>query len=331
MNGNAQIVLDIVSPRRIAGWCTIPERPNVHLKMEFVDKKGNVVSSCLANKFRQDLADANVADGSGNFSFDEWGNFSEVKEIRASIPVIVPTPNYDSLGVSSKDSLFWGFYYQYNGFEDGGVAAAQNYLDDGMNSAEQFHALCANVLRLTKKRNVLQFNSGFGSVTRYIDSNRFNVTASDISADALNFVKENFGTKTYLATTPDAFAPPEKYDVVFALSAFAHMDKPDFDAWLKALFNCLAPNGFLIFTTHGETSNTSMQYELDGGFAYEVNESNSERVLISDFGASVATKEYVENAIKRVLNTQPLISKMASWWGHQDMYIVRALMHRTRG
>ena len=325
---NTQTYFDLISPYCVRGWCAIPSRPDTRVQIELLNKTGKVLASCVSDMFRQDLLNAGIGNGDGKYAFELKGDFRNVNRIRVVVPVEIPMPNFASLEIHEEDSLFWNFYFSCQGNLDGGLKAAAMYADDGMNSANMLRTLCQDILHI-KKRNLslLEFNSGFGKVTCGLDKSVFSVTASDIQAPAMEFIQNKLGVDTYLAPMDASqFNPGKTFDIVFALSAFAHFDKSAFDKWLKALYNCVSSDGYFIFTTHGAVSNESMRYELKNGFMYKENEApvtGREKKAMSDFGASVATKEYVEAACKRVLNTAPLISKEGYWWKHQDLYIIK--------
>ena len=81
---------------------------------------------------------------------------------------------------------------------------------------------------------------------------QFDLVSCDIHPEAIDFLANRIGVKTMLsAHVPEQFSPPEKYDVVFALSFFSHMPKTSFGRWIRALFDALSVPGYLVFTTHG--------------------------------------------------------------------------------
>lgn len=61
--------VDAIESGRVYGWAWNPEAPNEHVSID-IYHKGAFVDRTVANRFRQDLADLQMADGTHAFVFD---------------------------------------------------------------------------------------------------------------------------------------------------------------------------------------------------------------------------------------------------------------------
>jgi hypothetical protein len=157
-----------------------------------------------------------------------------------------------------------------------------------------------------------------------LDKEYFDITVGGTFPEMLEFTKNNFGVKTLLFDqTPRELQSKEKYDVVFALSFFAHINHKNFGKWLKILYDITAPDGYLIFTAQGETSNNVMaNVKLKDGFSFKPHD-GAINMPMGDKGVTFSVYEYVERICKEYLNCKPTAFREAYWWQHQDLYILR--------
>lgn len=180
-------------------------------------------------------------------------------------------------------------------------------------------------------RNCLVLPCGYGRELRFLQmkmpSNK--ISACDINEEAVRFCNLEFGAKPIISNidfTKIKFT--SKYDLIWVGSLFTHLDTKLFAELYKVLYNVLAVNGVLIFTTHGE-------YDIDVfakyGFPIPENEIQKLKneghyfILNHDstyYGSSIYLKGYVLSETNRLFNDKlKLIQyKCRGWDHHQDVY-----------
>jgi SAM-dependent methyltransferase len=208
--------------------------------------------------------------------------------------------------------------------------AIEAYFNGGADCAQRFATLCREHLE-SEPKNILEFASGYGRVTRHIKKLFPNTlwTCSDVHQKAVDFTHGTLGVDAFLSPTrPEDLTITHRFDVVFALSFFSHMPRETFGRWLECLLNAVAPGGILVFTTHGTISVRNMKLGgLDGdfderGFFWDTH--SDQRDLDSrDYGTSAVTLAYVARALKSSPIADLIRFQQAFWWNHQDLYVVR--------
>jgi hypothetical protein len=176
---------------------------------------------------------------------------------------------------------------------------------------------------------LLEFASGSGCVSRHLKKNgRFDLVSCDIHPKALAFLTNDLGVKTVpSAPVPEQFSPPERSDVVFALSFFSHMPKSTFGRWIRSLYAAVKVPGYLIFTTHG------IQSGIDGGWCLPDQipadgfwfsaQSEPKDLETVGYGLSLTTPDYVIPEIHRQAGAPIAIYRFADWWKHQDLWVLK--------
>ena len=207
--------------------------------------------------------------------------------------------------------------------------AANYYFQDGERSAAKLADLVA-ALGYEKDRPVklLEFAAGYGCVSRHLKKNsQLDLVSCDIHPEAIDFLANRIGVKTLMSVhVPEQFSPPEKYDIVFALSFFSHMPKTSFGRWIRALFDALSVPGYLIFTTHGLKSCdcfgiTPNDIPADG-FLF-VSQSEQNDLDTAEYGSALATPDFVTAEIYRQTGAPIVAYKHGEWWTHQDLWVIK--------
>lgn len=131
-----------------------------------------------------------------------------------------------------------------------------NFLKGGQDTvADIREALRAVGKDLRSLRNILDFGCGCGRTLRSFAelSNSHHLYGSDFDAEAINWCKENLRFARFDVNTP---LPPvtyasNKFDLIFALSVFTHLNEDYQFRWLSELRRTLRPGGILIISVHG--------------------------------------------------------------------------------
>ncbi len=248
-------------------------------------------------------------------------DYKEVREAQAKKWGVSPE-------IHVQDLLF-RFVHNHPNFAGRLDQAIEYYFSDGHNSAEKLRHILITKCGYDERQKVrlLEFASGFGGVTRHIPIviPYADVVASDIHAQAINFIKNILKIPAVISTSrPEEFVTSEKFDVVFALSFFSHMPKNTFSDWLSKLASLLNPNGYLIFTTHGKISTKHFQkFDFDEDGFYFKPEGDQFDLNPLEYGLTCTLPRFV---IKQIFNNPDLsldFFQEGYWWEHQDLYVVR--------
>jgi SAM-dependent methyltransferase len=208
--------------------------------------------------------------------------------------------------------------------------AIEAYFDGGEDCAHRFAGLVREHFPNGPK-NVLEFASGYGRVTRYarkvLPTTEW--ICSDIHPQAIAFLASELGISGSVSSTdPARWSSSTSFEVVFALSFFSHTPDKTFAAWVERLFSAVAPGGLLIFTTHGAVSLANMKAgglraEFDNRGVYWNSNSDQRDLNPDDYGTSAVTLHYVQSALALLHGAELIRFQQALWWGHQDLYVVR--------
>lgn len=209
-------------------------------------------------------------------------------------------------------------------------AAVDYYFDDGRQSAEQLRAILARsgAKRILEMENpsLFEFASGYGCVSRHLPLvlPNFEIVPCDIHEEAVDFTRDRLGLNAVLSkSVPEDLRLGRTFDVVFALSFFSHMPDRTWGRWLATLYAHLAPGGSFVFTTHGMASRQFLgDPELnDEGFWF-TRDSEQKDLDVNEYGQTVTMPGYVLRQIYKHAPGQLSYFQQASWWGHQDVYVV---------
>jgi hypothetical protein len=173
---------------------------------------------------------------------------------------------------------------------------------------------------------LLEFASGYGCVSRHLKKNpRFELTSCDIHPQAIDFLKDTIGVFAIPSVrVPEEFSPPQKYDVVFALSLFSHLPRSTFGRWLRALFMSLNVPGYLVFTTQGRKLQERLQVPdpIPDGFRFTP-DSEQKDLDTAEYGTTIALPQFVIPELYRQTGGTIVSYKQADWWELQDLWVLK--------
>ena len=109
--------------------------------------------------------------------------------------------------------------------------------------------------RISSVRNILDFSSGYGRVTRFLRAffPAAHLTCSEVEEEAAKWCAQNFNASNIVTSKDvDLVAIDEKFDMIWLGSVFTHMDYERIKTLLKKLYGCLKPNGVIIASFRGE-------------------------------------------------------------------------------
>jgi len=156
--------------------------------------------------------------------------------------------------IHPKDYIFW-FSFDMPTNSDKSVVVKE-YFEGGEATAAHLRKIIGDYRPIDQPFSLLEFAAGYGRITRHLKKvlPAAHVVACDIHDEAVEFLR-HIGTEAITSSTiPEELKIGVKFDVIYALSFFTHMPKRTWGRWLAELGGRLAPNGILIFTTHGESA-----------------------------------------------------------------------------
>jgi SAM-dependent methyltransferase len=213
-----------------------------------------------------------------------------------------------------------------------GEQSVIRYFESGYGDANQIYHTVLSLLPHTKEPRVLDFAAGFGRVSRHLATIMSTVrfTVSDIHQPAVEFHRSTLRIDALKseAVPRDFSLPKDEFDFIFSLSFFSHMPNTLFFDWLQLLFSALKPDGYLLFTTHGDATmktypDLAKLYDPKTGCGYGL-ETDQTDIAGDNYGTAVTDFDYVFEKIKR-LPARMVTFRSAAWWGHQDEWIIQRI------
>ncbi|WP_198970411.1 SAM-dependent methyltransferase [Xylophilus sp. ASV27] len=203
----------------------------------------------------------------------------------------------------------------------------RDYFADGWRTLSELMLLLERIDRpLAGVHRFLEFANGHGRFTRHLVKalGADRVVVSDIVPDAVQFCRQTLGVEgVQSAVVPEALELSDTYDVVFALSLFSHLPLSTWRRWLARLYDCVAPGGVLVFTTHGAEAVRRQGVTLDANGFHFVPASESLAIDTAEYGTTFTSKDFVLARIAESMGSDRLaLFSPAHFWAHQDAYVI---------
>lgn len=204
----------------------------------------------------------------------------------------------------------------------------RDYLADGWRTMVELQdILDLYFLTLGRCNGFLEFASGHGRFTRHLCKKLTNgqLLVSDVVPGSVDFLKDTMGVQGfYSSTDPAAVQIPGHYQIIFVLSLFSHLPSQAWGQWFQVLYQALAPNGVLIFSTHGAKC-AQMEYIDWGADEYKFYPYSESNALDGQhYGCAYASIDYVLRAVKNALGPGPSVRTLENhFWGNQDAIMVQ--------
>ncbi len=204
----------------------------------------------------------------------------------------------------------------------------RDYLADGWRTLSELVLLLERAGHcLSGCKQVLEFASGHGRFTRHLVKalGHERVTVSDVVPGAVAFSTAQFGVRGFVSTSePAALAWPGRYDLVFVLSLFSHLPRATWAAWLRRLWDAVAPGGVLVFTTHGDFAAQRAGVTLDEQGFHFVGASESTAIDVQEYGTAFTSPGFVQTQIEALVPAPARWSVEPAWfWAHQDAFVLQ--------
>jgi SAM-dependent methyltransferase len=114
-------------------------------------------------------------------------------------------------------------------------------------------ALQRNLVDPRGLKAVLDFGCGCGRVIRHWHGYPAEVHGADLNPRLVDWCRANLPFARFQTNRlrPPLDYPDDKFDLVYALSVFTHLDEEHQRLWMEELTRVLRPGGYLFLTTHG--------------------------------------------------------------------------------
>lgn len=145
--------------------------------------------------------------------------------------------------IHRNDMMLYNHIVHYAGDT---AKAVSSYFEVGVSAAKSI----SNILKAPELKNVLDFGSGYGRVSRFLPYyfKKAEIEVSEVKPIAMEFQKEAFGFDTVTHTEQAASFKASPQDLIIGISVFTHIPEHAFKEWLEVLFANLNEGGQLVFT-----------------------------------------------------------------------------------
>lgn len=206
---------------------------------------------------------------------------------------------------------------------DAGAAVSQ-YFGVGLQQYQALEQALSLLRPQARALRILDFACGFGRALRFLrfTAPEHELHASEIQADALDFIGDSLGIETILSTAdPADFSPPGRYDFIWVVSLFSHLPDGLFAGWLEKLASLLSDDGLLCFSVRGASQLAAGRELPADGILYErVSEISP---LDADiYGTSYVADAYVAQKIRSACGDARFTCVKKALANEQDLYIV---------
>jgi SAM-dependent methyltransferase len=181
---------------------------------------------------------------------------------------------------------------------------------------------------------VLDFACGPGRVATELKklAPTCRLEGSDIDREAIAWARESLRDVGDFHTnepSPPTRYPDGRFDAIYSVSLFTHLDEAAQDAWLRELARLLKPGAMFVTTVHGRFATQSCsegeRRELaQRGIAYRVGRKGRFKLdgLPDFYQTTFHTREYVTRRWGSVLEIVDYLD--GALGGHQDLVVMRA-------
>lgn len=197
-----------------------------------------------------------------------------------------------------------------------------HYFASGHETLRYVEAACQAAGKpLTDQSRILEFASGFGRVTRHLVQRvePKKVWTSEILDGAEQFSAEHFGVHAFGSTPDPANLDFDvEFDLIFVVSLFSHLPAESYKRFLRRLYELLAPDGVLVYSTHGPSVLPDLELD-ERGFGFR-SESETLSLDMDDYGTTAISISCAE-AFAREVGIEHHASLERGIWNFQDLHV----------
>lgn len=219
----------------------------------------------------------------------------------------------------------------------------RNYFEVGESALNQVKAGLATA-KVPAPEQILDLPCGYGRVLRHLRTEfpSAAITAMDINAQAVEFCAKTFAARPVVSRQPLwEVNAGDGYDMLWCGSLLTHFDEPDWVPTLSYFRDRLAPDGVVIFTTHGELSIDLLAGKQIGPWSGDYHMGKKATAMAAaarrtgfafghygdtpedPFGLSVSTSEWVRRKVAEVPGLTFVLFDREGWFGHHDVWTYR--------
>jgi SAM-dependent methyltransferase len=164
--------------------------------------------------------------------------------------------------------------------------------------------------------SILDFGCGCGRTLRHLPE--YTATSSiygaDIDGEAIKWCQEHltFAEFSVIVPSPPTSYPPEKFDLIYAISVFTHLNEDHQFSWLKELRRIAKPGAILLLTVDSNRAGRE-------GFTFT--HSYEKGIFPEWYQNAYHSKEYVMKTFSSYFDILSYIPQGMS--NHQDVVILR--------
>jgi SAM-dependent methyltransferase len=215
-------------------------------------------------------------------------------------------------------------------FKVRGSPSGAHFSSIGRQCANDIATALARVDRaLAEFRAILDFGCGCGGTLMWLGdlAPRAQLTGTDIDASAIAWCRSSLSNASFAtnAAQPPLEYPDARFDLIYAISVFTHLDADYQRAWLAELRRVLQPNGIALVTLHGPNSWNEMPIDdqrtlARDGFVFVKNDAS--RGLFPDwYQTAFHSRSYVESTYTEFFDVAAFLPRAMN--GHQDIAVLR--------
>jgi len=217
------------------------------------------------------------------------------------------------------------------------ASGGQWYFDIGRSALECITRALAAAHIIPQR--ILDLPCGHGRVCRMLTAAypSARVTVSDLDRDGVDFCAREFGAEALYSEDDLArVAVGRQFDLIWCGSLFTHLDRERWPEFLGFFADRLAPDGVLVFTTHGRQP---IQWMRDSFFDYGLSRDEQEAMIAGyvtggfgfvspsnqAFGLSLSSIPFVCSELERWPCLRLIGVHEHGWAGHQDVFSCQRL------
>ena len=204
----------------------------------------------------------------------------------------------------------------------------QKFIEDGKLAATEIIGWTKPYLN-TQQPVILDWGCGLGRIVRHFNEQNESAKlfACDIDEKRIQWNKIHYRN---IAFSLISYSPPtnytsEKFDLIYGISIFTHIEAALQVAWLKELHRILKPNGVLLISTHGQAHHNKL-------LSWEKKLLNRNGILTQNYfqkGHRMMSTYHLSDHFKKMINPYFTVKEFYDGkthpekMGRQDLWILQ--------
>ena len=213
-----------------------------------------------------------------------------------------------------------------------GAFDLQSFIDVGLRDCTDIVDLLSRIdKKVSDFNSILDFGCGCGRVIRYLrkHTNFSRICGTDIDNEAVIWCQKNLLPLTFYN---NPFEPPSsfsdaRFDFIYAISVFTHLDEDMQLAWLNELKRITKVGGIILLTVHGPScygkfTNAESNVLKTKGFLFHVSQTGRFKMdgLPDFYQTTYHSREYIYREWGKIFTVLDYIDQGVN--GHQDAILL---------